>query len=46
MSDPRIRRGDGVFWANFHPCLHGAAGQPNYWGLAFAISAKSWEFKS
>ena len=34
MLRMRTCRADGVIWANFHPCLHGAAGQPNYWGLA------------
>ena len=32
-------RADGVIRANFHPCLDGAAGQPNYWVL-LAITAK------
>ena len=38
MLRMRICRGDGVIWANFHPCVPGAAGQPNYWGL-LAITA-------
>ena len=41
MLRMRMCRADGVIWANFHPCVPGAAVQPNYWSclpsLAFFL---------
>jgi hypothetical protein len=34
MLNQRSHRTDGVRWSHLHPCLHEAAVQPNYWGLA------------